>query len=245
MNSVTNRSKRRRRHDARNSHRDEQLGIPDNLPQGLRQVIRESGLSYDTYVRVITASALRDLPVWTQADLERLLCTAKQHNLNPLNREIFMLDSGSDAPPLIIVGVDGWSKIMNSHPQFAGMQFQESAESSGGIPSWMECEIYRHDRVVPLKVREYFEEARSDQMVWITHPRRMLRHKCMVQCARIAFGLSGIVDYAETLKRSETVNNVQGKESALQKKTKGIEAVKKQIYLRGNFLFNLKNANVK
>ena len=199
-------SKRKSNHESRNSQLDRQLGIPDNLPQGLRQVIRESGLSHDTYVRAITASALRDLGFWTQADLERLLLTAKQHGLNPLNREIFMIESGPEAPPLIVVGVDGWSKIMNRHPHFSGMQFQESAESTGGIPIWMECEIYRKDRVVPLKVREYFDEARSDHLAWITHPRRMLRHKCMVQCARIAFGLSGIYELDEALRINMSAN---------------------------------------
>jgi hypothetical protein len=206
MKATPTPTKRRSSHESRSAQIDKQLGIPDNLPQGLRQVIRESGLSYDTYVRAITATALRDLGMWTQADLERLLLTAKQHSLNPLNREIFMLGSGTEAPPLIVVGVDGWSKIMNSHPQFAGMQFQESAESSSGIPSWMECEIYRHDRVVPLRVREYFEEARSDHLAWITHPRRMLRHKCMVQCARIAFGLSGIYEPDEALRINISTN---------------------------------------
>ena len=199
-------SKHTHSHSSHCERLDKQLGIPDDLPQGLRQVIRESGLSYDTYVKAITCSALRDLPIWSQADLERLLLSAKQHNLNPLNREIFMLASDSEALTLIVVGVDGWSKIMNSHPQFSGMQFHESAEISGGIPIWMECEIYRHDRVVPLKVREYFEEARSDHMAWITHPRRMLRHKCMVQCARIAFGLGGIYDSDEALRIKSNAN---------------------------------------
>jgi hypothetical protein len=193
-------TKRASGHESRGSQLDKQLGIPETLPQGLRQFIRESGLSYDTYVRAIRASALRDLCIWTQADLERLLLTAKQYCLSPLNREIFMVESGPEALPLIVVGVDGWSKIMNRHPHFSGMQFQESAEHSGGIPIWMECEIYRKDRVVPLKVREYFDEARSDHMAWITHPRRMLRHKCMVQCARIAFGLSGIYELDEALR---------------------------------------------
>jgi hypothetical protein len=205
------------------------LGIPDNLPQALRQVIRESGLSYDTYVRVITASALRDLPVWTQADLERLLLIAKQHNLNPLNREIFMLGREGEASPLIVVGVDGWSKIMNNHPQFAGMQFQESSERSGGIPIWMECEIHRKDRVVPLRVREYFEEARSDHMVWVTHPRRLLRHKCMVQCARIAFGLSEIYDADEAQRIKSNSGNPNGNKIRNQTKTKGTEALLQEL----------------
>ena len=43
-------TKRSSSHESRNSQLDKQLGIPDNLPQGLRQVIRESGLSHDTYV---------------------------------------------------------------------------------------------------------------------------------------------------------------------------------------------------
>jgi phage recombination protein Bet len=220
MKAAPTPSKRRGSTSSQRANLDKQLGIPDDLPQTLRQVIRASGLSYDAYVRAITAGALRDLPIWSQADLERLLLTAKQHNLNPLNREIFMLPSGTETPPLIVVGVDGWSKIMNSHPQFSGMQFQESTESSIGIPSWIECEIYRHDRVVPLRVREYFEEARSDHMAWITHPRRMLRHKSMVQCARIAFGLGGIYDSDEALrintnsgKQKNSVNKRIGKEA--------------------------------
>ena len=221
----TTRATRRTNQIDHASQLDKQLGIPENLPQGLRHVIRDSGLSYDTYVKAITASALRDLAVWTQADLERLLLTATQHNLNPLNREIFMLDSGPEAMPLMVVGVDGWSKIMNIHPQFAGMQFQESAESSGGIPIWMECEIYRHDRVVPLKVREYFEEARSDHMAWITHPRGMLRHKCMVQYARIAFGLSGIYGSEEAQRIKPAHNKAQLIRKKKQAQSSGVAAL--------------------
>lgn len=176
------------------------LGIPKDTPELIARAIQESGLSYTTYVRAITANALSDLLTWTQADLERLIATAKCHGLDPLNREIFMLSNAPDLPPLIVVGVDGWAKIMNTHPQFAGMAFTESSDQSGGVPAWIECEIHRHDRVVPLKVREYFEEARSDHMAWITHPRRMLRHKCMVQCARLAFGLSGIFDADEAMR---------------------------------------------
>lgn len=179
------------------------LGIPSNTPETVIQAICDSGLSYDTYVRTITATALSDLAAWNQSDLERLLIAARAHGLNPLNREIFMMGNSTDAPPLIAVGVDGWAKIMNSHPQFAGMMFTESSEHSNDVPRWIECEIHRHDRVVPLKVREYFEEARSEHLAWLTHPRRMLRHKCMVQCARLAFGLSGIYDADEALRIKE------------------------------------------
>ena len=180
------------------------LGIPANMAETICQAVCDSGLSYEAYVRTITSSALKELTTWNQSDLERLLGAARTHGLNPLNREIFMIANATDAPPLIAVGVDGWAKIMNAHPQFAGMMFSESTEQANGIPLWIECEIHRHDRVVPLKVREYFEESRSEHLAWLTHPRRMLRHKCMVQCARLAFGLSGIYDTDEALRIRES-----------------------------------------
>ncbi|EOJ4766922.1 recombinase RecT, partial [Escherichia coli] len=32
---------------------------------------------------------------------------------------------------------------------------------------------------------------------WQSHPKRMLRHKAMIQCARLAFGFAGIYDNDE------------------------------------------------
>jgi hypothetical protein len=41
-------------------------------------------------------------------------------------------------------------------------------------------------------------ECRRDGVgPWKSHPRRMLRHKAMIQCARIAFGFVGIYDEDE------------------------------------------------
>ena len=209
---------------------DEQLGIPQDLAPVIRQTIRDSGLSYDSYAKAITANALKDLPYWSQSDLERLIITANAYRLNPLSREISMLKSHIDQPAIIVVGVDGWSKIMNAHAQFAGVQFLESGERSQDIPNWMECEIYRHDRVVPLRVREYFDEVRNDHPSWITHPRRMLRHKCMVQCARIAFGLSDIYDPDEALRVEQAIERKPPhKAQGINKTKKGIEALTQML----------------
>jgi hypothetical protein len=43
-------------------------------------------------------------------------------------------------------------------------------------------------------------EAHTNQGAWLSHPRRMLRHKAMIQCARICFGLSGVYDPDEALR---------------------------------------------
>jgi hypothetical protein len=61
----------------------------------------------------------------------------------------------------------------------------------------VECTIHRHDRCVPVRVREYLEEVRGLSAVWLTHPRRMLRHKAMTQCARVAFALASLTDAEE------------------------------------------------
>jgi hypothetical protein len=39
-------------------------------------------------------------------------------------------------------------------------------------------------------VREYLSEAINDTDIWRKMPRRMLRHKAMQQCARVAIGIS-------------------------------------------------------
>ena len=61
----------------------------------------------------------------------------------------------------------------------------------------LEGTLHRWDRRVPTSVRDYLDEVRRTRLPWLTHPRRMLRHKALVQCARLAFGLVGIHDHDE------------------------------------------------
>ena len=162
--------------------------------------VRRSGLSYDSFVRLIIQSALSRLTIWSQADLERLLLTAEGLGLDPLSDEIFALEEateGKKARIMLVIGVDGWTKIINSHPSFDGMKFLESEPGDDELPLYFECTIFRKDRRIATSIREYMHEAHTNQGAWLTHPRRMLRHKAMVQCARICFGLSGVYDLDE------------------------------------------------
>ena len=164
----------------------------------LDRSVQRSGLSYDSFVRLIIQSALSRLSIWSQADLDRLLLLAERLGLDPLSNEIYATEvepeSGKKPRIFFVVGVDGWSKIINAHPQFDGMRFVESAPGGDELPQYFECTIFRKDRKVATSVREYMLEAHTNQGAWLTHPRRMLRHKAMVQCARICFGLSGIYE---------------------------------------------------
>ncbi len=129
----------------------------------------------------------------TDAQLSALLIVAKQYGLNPWTKEIYAFpDKGGIVP---VVGVDGWSRIINSNVQFDGMDFAQDADSCT-------CVIYRKDRNHPIKVTEWMAECLRPPMngkngPWQSHPYRMLRHKAMIQCARIAFGFGGIYDQDE------------------------------------------------
>ena len=132
----------------------------------------------------------------TDAQMTALLIVADAHNLNPWTKEIYAFpDKNNGIIP--VVGVDGWSRIINSHPQFDGMKFEQDDESCT-------CIMYRKDRTHPVEVTEYMSECkRASVGPWMSHPKRMLRHKAMIQCARLAFGFAGIYDQDEAERIAE------------------------------------------
>jgi hypothetical protein len=122
---------------------------------------------------------------YTQVQLLRL---ASKHLLDPLSDEIGIIETKEGFLPFITI--DGWAKLMNQHPQYAGMSLREPTESNSQLPAWMECTIYRNDRILPIVVKEYLEEVMTNHPSWQQMPRRMLRHRVIQQCARLAFGIS-------------------------------------------------------
>ena len=173
-----------------------QSGARPSASGVLERSVSRSGLPYDGFVRHLTQTALSRLATWSESDLARLLLTAERLGLDPLNNELYAVQGDEDptSPVLLVVSLNGWARILNADPAFDGMHFTDSQASLDGVPEWIECTIHRKDRGVPTTVREYLCEVRGDQGAWLTHPRRMLRHKAMVQCARVCFGLVGIHD---------------------------------------------------
>ena len=134
----------------------------------------------------------------SDAQLSALLIVANQYGLNPWTKEIYAFpDKNNGIVP--VVGVDGWARIINSNPQFDGMDFDQTADSCT-------CTIYRKDRSHPTKITEWMTECRRPGVKpWESHPYRMLRHKAMIQCARIAFGFGGIFDADEAERILENI----------------------------------------
>lgn len=126
----------------------------------------------------------------SDAQMTALMIVANQYGLNPWTKEIYAFpDKNNGIVP--VVGVDGWARIINSHSQFDGMDFEQNPDSCT-------CTIYRKDRSHPTKVTEWMAECKRPSVgPWQSHPYRMLRHKAMIQAARLAFGFVGIYEQDE------------------------------------------------
>jgi hypothetical protein len=130
----------------------------------------------------------------------------RKYRLDPLSDEI-MLFKNPEGQYQTLITIDGWMRLINQDPQYAGMTFKESHELELGIPLWMECSIYRHDRILPITVKEYSAEMKTEHLLWKTMPRRMLRHRSIQQCARLAFSIH-IADQPINLEKVTTKNNI-------------------------------------
>lgn len=127
----------------------------------------------------------------TKEQFAAFLLVAKEYDLNPITKEIYAFPSRNGIQP--IVSIDGWMKLMNSHPQFDGIEFEDQLTDDGRVIS-ITAKVFRKDRSHPISVTEYLAECQRPTDPWKQFPRRMLRHKAAIQAARYAFGFSGIVE---------------------------------------------------
>ncbi len=137
--------------------------------------------------------------------LAAFLVVANQYELNPFIKEIYAFPGrGGGITP--IVSIDGWLNIINSHPQFDGMDIQDEF-TDGGIFSTT-VSIHRKDRKHPTVITEYYSECYRDTDNWKTKPVRMMHHKATIQCARYTFGFAGIYDpdEGERIQEAEMVD---------------------------------------
>lgn len=119
-----------------------------------------------------------------------LIIVANEYRLNPLTKQIYAFPAkGGGIVP--VVSVDGWIFLMNSHPEFDGIEFNDLPDEKGNLFA-IEAIIWRKDRARPTKIPEYLAECKRGTAPWKDMPARMLRHKALIQCARVAFGLGGI-----------------------------------------------------
>lgn len=160
--------------------------------------------------------------------------------LDPLLGEVTIWND--DQSPYPAITIDGWIKLMNQHPAFMGVEFNERLSSDGQKLESILCTITRSDRSMPICAQEYLEEVKNDHVLWKTMPRRMLRHRALQQCARLAFGIS-TPELAPTIKDKTKIatHELEMRGSSISaedlvKPHSEIESIAKctKVYLEGN-----------
>ena len=149
--------------------------------------------AFERTLRNTVAKPGRDGREITREEMAACLVVANQYGLNPLAREIFFFPDPKRGTVVPVLGVDGWCRIINEHPAFDGMEF-DTEWHDNGKPDSVTCTMHRKDRSRPTRVTEYFSECARDTDPWRKSPARMLRHKALIQCARVAFGFAGLMD---------------------------------------------------
>jgi phage recombination protein Bet len=160
-------------------------------PPGLvERTAARVGVDPDKLLATLKATAFRtgtDKTVSNEQMLA-LLAVAERHNLDPFTKEIYAYpDKGGGIVP--VIGVDGWIRKANEHPEFDGWGYEYDPKEQAGT-----CTIYRKDRTHPTAITEYVAECRRDTPPWKQSPRRMIRNRAIAQCVRLAFGFAGIHD---------------------------------------------------
>jgi len=166
------------------------VSIPENRRSVLIDLSARYGMEPAAFEATLRATVVPEK--CSREQLAAFLLVAKEYDLNPLTKEIYAFPSraGGIQP---IVSIDGWCNIINSHPKLNGIEFDDHVAPDGSVSS-ITARIWRKDRDKPIVVTEYMAECARQTDPWRTYPRRMLRHKALIQCARYAFSLAGIVD---------------------------------------------------
>lgn len=142
------------------------------------------------FLQVMKATVMKGANVRDE-EIAAFCLVAKEHGLNPFTKEIFAFPNNGGIQP--IVSIDGWMKLINNHPDFDGMEFQDHFGADGKLES-ITCRMFRKGRAHPVSVTEYMSECFRQTPTWKQWPARMLRHKTAIQAARYAFGFAGIME---------------------------------------------------
>jgi len=162
--------------------------------QPKRGILEQMAERYDLDPKIFDATVARTCmpPEHSREEFIACMLVAHQYQLNPFTKEIhFARDKYGKINA--IVGVDGWITIINRQPQFDGLEIAYAMDDKGR-PVAATCTIHRKDRSRPTVVTEFLDECKRDSAAWKLTPSRMLRHRAIIQCARLAFGLAGIME---------------------------------------------------
>lgn len=151
------------------------------------------GIDQNKVYAILKETALKSKDPVSDAEVAAFMVVCNQFELNPFVKEIYGFISKGKMQ--YVISVDGWNTLINRNPNMNGIEFEEHFKNNK-IEA-VTCRIHRKDRALPTVITEYFSKCQRETDTWKSWPVRMLRHKALIQCARIAFGLAGAMDEDE------------------------------------------------
>src|SRR5262245_14140499 len=122
------------------------------------------------------------------------LMVCRNYNLNPMLKEIHAFKNRKTGGIIPVISIDGYSTMVNRHPQFDGVEFAFQQDAGDGSVIACTCTMFRKDRSRPVTVTEFMAECSRDTDAWKLTPARMLRHRAFMQAARLCFGFTSFDD---------------------------------------------------
>ena len=167
------------------------VAVQDKKPSALAAMASRVSVDPDKLMSALKATVFKNA---SNEELLALVVVANEYGLNPFLKEVYAFPAkGGGIVP--VISVDGWIKMVNQHPQMDGLDFEWGYTPTGELESCTAI-YYRKDRSRPIRVTEYLSECKRNTEPWKMES-RMLRHKALIQGARVAFGFSGIMDEDE------------------------------------------------
>jgi hypothetical protein len=126
----------------------------------------------------------------TNRELSIGIAVVARYGLDPVTREVYMT-RGKDGRPIMMIGIDGWIKILDATQHYDGFEMELGFDKDGEV-EWAECRIHSTRRKFPAIYRGYASEYRrvggfvSKQM--FSH---MLRVFTLRHAARLFVPVSG------------------------------------------------------
>jgi phage recombination protein Bet len=199
------------------------VGFDDKRGGLVSRMATKMGIEPTTFLTTLKQTAFRQRGVngapaveVTNEQMAMLLHIAEKYDLDPFVKQLYAFPSEGGIVP--IVPIDGWIEMINRHPQFKWMEIEIAPEGTDPDDYWTECIIMRKDRDKPTRIREWLKECYRDTKPWNEMPKRMVRHKAIIQCGRVAFGFSGVFDPDEG---DRIIDNGQTLDPQLAPQTKG------------------------
>ncbi len=174
----------------------------------LAKMVKMDPAGYEVITReIVKKSVGRDL---TDAEYAYFMSVAAKYKLDPMMRQIYCFikkvkdkKTGKhvDAGIQIAVEYDGWIKIVNSHPDFDGMDPIKYEYGPKGELISATITFYRKGKFRGISTTIFYQEFyREKNPVWKKMPRWMCGVRAYCQGGRRAYGISDIIDPDEAMR---------------------------------------------